>query len=424
MKKNCNETSDCAWEVILTGTGVKAFLRMILALAIIVTGSEAMSAPHNRTGTEMTPGPRMIRAVEALAHDYLAAREPLHLSGDQIKDIQKEVSAFKKDIWQKEAFLTGMFEEVGLKRRYGFLLKETYSMTNILTGGVETDEMNRMLRAVEVLQGILSPEQKEIFRTIRRPRVNLEHPEGFNLRIGLLALGQFKRAYGDYRAEIKLTEAQKTALRETIQAARREVIRIGTEIEISRAEAYDMMKEPIIDLKKTRDAMQRTADLEGEFFPNLSAYTKKFKEIITPAQQLTLTNLQKRRRVGVPHRMGVGSAHAGRAGRKSGSLLDRAEELKLNQAQIKKLISLEIAVLQQAKKDEVAYRIQTTELEERIQEGASGKELDKRIDVIARLAADMERDRLKKQIDGLKILDEKQKVALHTQVKRSGRSSH
>jgi len=422
MKKNSKGPWYRAWKSVLRGTNFTVVPAIFLALVIIFTGSVGMAAPHNRGGVEMTPGPRMIRAIEALAHDYLNASDPLNLRADQIKEIRIEVSTFKKDIWRKEAFLTGMFEEVGLKRRYGFLLKETYSMTNILTGGIETDQMNRMLRSVEVLQRILTPEQKEIFRSIRQPRINLEKPEGFNLRIGLLALGQFKRAYGEYRTKINLTEAQKVALRGAIEAARREVIRIGTEIEISRTEAYDMMKEPIIDLKKTRKAMQRTANLEGKFFPNLSAYSEKFREILTSAQQVTLKDLHKKTRRTGSRRGGMGSVHSSR---KSASLLDRAGELRLNQDQIKKLISLEIAVIKQAKQDEVDHRIQSVELEERLQEGATVKELEERIEGIVRLGANMERARLQKRLDAMKILDEKQKVALHTpHVKRTSRSKH
>lgn len=144
-----------------------------------------------------------------------------------------------------------MFEEVALKRRHGLLLREEYRAVNQLTGGLETDELGRMMRAIGMLQGLLTPDQKEAFRTIRKPQMNLELPEGFNTRIGLMALGRYGQIYGEYREALGLSETQKVSLRNALEEARREIIHIGTEIDLGRKEAYDLLKEPIIDMKKT-----------------------------------------------------------------------------------------------------------------------------------------------------------------------------
>lgn len=391
------------------------FLHSLILIGVIfIVATQAIGAPpHNLRGVEMTPGPRMIRAVETLANDYLAAKDQLKLTPAQTGAIQKEVISFKKDIWKKEAVLLGMFEEVGLKRRYALLTGGTYQATNVMTGGIETGQMIRLMRSIEVLQAILTPAQKEAFRTIRRPMLNLKAPEGFNMRIGLLALGQYRRAYGDYRREIGLTEAQQIALRNTLEEARREVIRIGTEIEISRTEAYDLLKEPIIDIKKTREAMEKTAKLEGLFFPKLSTYSKRFKEILAPAQIVSLRKARSGNRRGRTHRGRKAGVHANK---ESSSLLERAGELGLSNAQIDALVELEVAAIKQARQDKVTHRIETVDLEERIREGAPGKELEERIDRIASLTADMEKARLQKRIAGIKILNEKQKVALRTKL--------
>lgn len=127
----------------------------------MVSGAEA--APSDRREIEMTPGPRMIRAVEALANDTLAAKEALRLSPEQEEAIGQEVVSFKKDLWKKEAVLIGMFKEISIKRRHGLLSREEYQSANQITGGIEADELGRMIDAIAALPVILTPEQKEIF---------------------------------------------------------------------------------------------------------------------------------------------------------------------------------------------------------------------------------------------------------------------
>ncbi|WDT82736.1 MAG: hypothetical protein MPW14_25445 (plasmid) [Candidatus Manganitrophus sp.] len=144
----------------------------------------------------MTPGPRMIRAVEALANDYLAARDVLKLSPEQEDRIRQEVASFKKDLWKKEAVLIGMFNEISLKRRHGLLSREEYRNANQVTGGIEADELGRMLQAIGALQAILTPAQKEAFAFYRRPQMSLEMPEGFNTRLGLRAITRWGAVYG------------------------------------------------------------------------------------------------------------------------------------------------------------------------------------------------------------------------------------
>ncbi|NKE73548.1 hypothetical protein [Candidatus Manganitrophus noduliformans] len=54
----------------------------------------------------------------------------------------------------------GLFEEILIKRRHGLLLHEEYRTANQVTGGIEADELGRMIEAAAALQATLTPEQK------------------------------------------------------------------------------------------------------------------------------------------------------------------------------------------------------------------------------------------------------------------------
>lgn len=388
--------------------GLNAVLWIFCLAVFVGRVAEAGAEPPARE-TERTPGPRMIRAVEALANDMLAAGEAIKLSPEQEETIRREVVSFKKDLWKKEAVLTGMFEEISIKRRHDLLSREAYRSANQATGGIEADELGRMLQAITALQAILTPEQKERFRAHRRPQMTLQRPEGFNTRLGLMAIGRWGEVYGTYREELGLSETQTVALRDALEEARREILRIGNDIEISRMEAYDLLKEPIIDTERTREAMERTAQLEGVFFPKLAEVSRKMEGILTLPQRTKLADLRKEkpRFAGGKERGSLADA-----GGEGFSLLDQAERLALSRPQIEKLVALETTAVRHARLDEAGLMIERLELEERLRRGASDEEIAAQIDRVSRLVADLEKDRLGTRAAGLKILDEKQRVAL------------
>lgn len=392
----------------------QGFFMLVLFMGLFsIAPLQAVAAPENAQAPEMTPGPRMIRAVEALADDVLAEKASLALAPDQEETIRKEVTEFKKDIWRKEAVLLGMFEKISLKRRHGLLERGEYQASNQLTGGIESDEMGRMIKAVEAIQGVLTPEQRERFLSIRKPEIHLEHPEGFNTRIGLLALGRIRRAYGPDRARLGLSASQKRALRDLLNAARREIIEIGTQIEISRMEAYDLLKEPVIDPGVVREAMERTAKLEGVFFPKLSEYAKQFEAILTPEQEAALKRPEKRDPHAARLRRGDESrSHAGRAGQ-SHSILDQAEAMGLSAAEIAQIAELELSAMDQLRQNEVEGKIEQLVLDEQIRSGAAEAAISAQIDRMAQRAAAIEKIRLGKDAAGLKILNGRQKVTFH-----------
>ncbi|WDT77832.1 MAG: hypothetical protein MPW16_21640 (plasmid) [Candidatus Manganitrophus sp.] len=381
----------------------------VLSALFVLQVFPVAAEPQGKKGVEMTPGPRMIRAVEALANDYLAARDVLKLSPEQEDRIRQEVASFKKDLWKKEAVLIGMFNEISLKRRHGLLSREEYRNANQVTGGIEADELGRMLQAIGALQAILTPAQKEAFAFYRRPQMSLEMPEGFNTRLGLRAITRWGAVYGEHRQALGLSEAQTVSFRSALEEARREILRIGNDIEISRMEAYDLLKEPIIDTEKTREAMERTAHLEGIFFPKLSEVSRKLEGILTPPQRTKLAEIRKER----PRLAGestTGSFTA--AGEESLSFLDQAEKLALSRSQIEKLVALETAAIRHLRLDEAQLKIERLELEDRLRHGSSDEEISEQIDRITQRVADIEKDRLANRVAGLKVLDEKQRVAI------------
>lgn len=382
---------------------------LFLSVLFFLQAFPAAAEPQGKKEVEMTPGPRMIRAVEVLANDYLAARDVLKLSMEQEDRIRQEVASFKQDLWKKEAVLIGMFNEISLKRRHGLLSREEYRSANQVTGGIEADELGRMLQAITALQAILTPAQKEVFISYRRPQMSLEIPEGFNTRLGLTAITRWGEVYGEHRQALSLSEAQTVSFRSALEEARREILRIGNDIEISRMEAYDLLKEPIIDVEKTREAMEQTAQLEGIFFPKLSEVSRKLEGIFTAAQRTKLAEIRKER-----PRLAGGSATGSftNAGEEHLSLLDQAERLSLNRVQIEKLVVLETAAARHARLDEAQLKIERLELEDRLRRGASDEEIAEQIDRITRLVADIEKDRLVTRASGLKILDERQRVTL------------
>ena len=406
--------------------GLSGFLVMAGVSAAVLTAS---AAGQRHSAPEMTPGPRMIRAVEALANDYLAAEEALSLTPEQTAAVREAVTAFKTDIWRKEAVLLGMFEKISLKRRHGLLKEGDYQATNHLTGGIETDEMGRMIHAFTQLQSILTPKQRAAFQKIRTPKVNLKHPKGFNTRIGLLALRRIADAYGPHRAALGLTAAQTAAIKKLLNAARREVIEIGTQIEISRMEAYDLLKEPSIDPKTVREAMERTARLEGVFFPKLGEYAKRFEAILTPEQTAELKRVRSGarrgrggdRHGGHPERGGrTPAAHAG-DGR---SLLERAAGAGLGRTALERLAALEIEAVAPLREMEAEQRIDRMALEEGIRAGAPPAEIARRIDRIAERTAEIDRIRLKKRAAGLALINNARELTFRAHESRRKGGTH
>jgi len=388
-------------------------LSLLLIGLIFIRANQASALPVDAKGPEMTPGPRMIRAVEALANDYLNAAEALALTPEQIKIIRWEALALKKDIWRKEAVLIGMFDEIALKRRHGLLTREDYQAGNQLTGGIETDEMFRMSKAITAIQSVLNPKQQAAFQSIRRPEIDLSHPEGFNTKIGLLALGPYRRAYGQHRKALDLMEPQAVSLRKALQTARRKVIEIGTQIEISRMEAYDLLKEPIIDIKQVEKAMVRTAGLEAVFFPLLSEHSKKFEAILGTDRIRELKRLGKGR-FHTPSAHDTNGYNARHTHRKTDALLDRAHRVGLKPSQIKQLVNIEVSAIKRLGSKQVERKIANLELDALAERNVPSQEIKEMIDTLVRLASDIERIKLEKRASGLKVFKNHQKVTFHT----------
>ncbi len=190
---------------------------------------------------EFTPGPRMIRAVEQVSQEYRKLDKTLGITAGQQRAMSELIQEFKKEMWLKEAVLVGMFLELEEKRRYGLLKENEYRTANVLTAGIETDELNLLIRTLRSLQGILTEQQRVKLERAWRSTLTFSVPQGFTTKIALLSLKGIGRTYDSYRDELRLADPQATALRSLLEAARAELLQMGTAIDINRTEAYDLL---------------------------------------------------------------------------------------------------------------------------------------------------------------------------------------
>lgn len=240
-----------------------------LMLAIAMVGVMSNYASAQPQDIEFTPGPRMIRAIEQLAGHYAHLSRQLGLTTEQKEAMAGLVQRIKTQMWMKEAVLVGMFQELEEKHRYGLLQDSEYRVANALTGGIETDELNLLIETLADLRAVLTADQQAKLRAALHPTMGFRLSQGFNTTIGLMSLEGIGRVYNGYRDELRLTEAQAQAVHSLLEGARREVLRLGTEIDLSRVEADELVMRPDVDPEVIRAKMQKTGETEGVLFNKL-----------------------------------------------------------------------------------------------------------------------------------------------------------
>lgn len=262
---------------------------------------------------EFTPGPRMIRAIEQIAASYAHLGHGLGLTAAQKQSLADLVQRMKTDMWMKEAVLVGMFQELEEKRRHGLLQDNEYRIANTLTGGIETDELNLFIETLTAVRALLTPEQTAKVRDLAHPTMVFRVSQGFNTRIGLMSLDGIGRVYNGYRHELRLTEAQARDIAALLEAARREVLRVGTEIDLSRVEADELVMRPDVDPQVVRAKMQKTGETEGVLFNKLFQTSDDIEARLTDEQRKKLVELKRQvSRNGSDHaRAGHGAAGHG-----------------------------------------------------------------------------------------------------------------
>ncbi|MEW6247146.1 MAG: Spy/CpxP family protein refolding chaperone [Nitrospirota bacterium] len=280
-----------------------------LMLAIVMVGVMSSYASAQPQEIEFTPGPRMIRAIEQLAGSYAHLGQHLGLTAQQKEAMAGLVQRIKTEMWMKEAVLVGMFQELEEKRRYGLLQDSEYRVANALTGGIETDELNLFIETLAALRGVLTADQQAKLRAASHPTMGFRLSQGFNTKIGLMSLEGIGRVYNGYRDELRLTEAQAQAVHSLLESARREVLRLGTEIDLSRVEADELVMRPDVDPEVIRAKMQKTGETEGVLFNKLFAVSDQINAQLTEEQRKKLAELKQ-----TSQRQAAGREPTGHAG--------------------------------------------------------------------------------------------------------------
>ena len=280
-----------------------------LILAILIVGSMSTHVAAQPPDMEFTPGPRMIRAIEQIAGGYVHLGHGLGLTAEQKEAMARLVQGMKTDMWLKEAVLVGMFQELEEKRRHGLLQDNEYRVANTLTGGIETDELNLFIDTLAQLRGVLTAEQQAKVRAASHPAMVFRISQGFNTKIGLMSLDGIGRVLNGYRDDLRLTDGQALFMRSLLEAARREVLRLGTEIDLSRVEADELVMRPDVDPEAIRTKMAKTGETEGVLFGKLFAVSDQIEAQLTEEQRKKLAELKQNRQRHAADREQAGHAN-------------------------------------------------------------------------------------------------------------------
>jgi Spy/CpxP family protein refolding chaperone len=319
---------------------MKTLMLAVLMIAVIWSHAAAQS-----TDMEFTPGPRMIRAIEQIAGYYVHLGHSLGLTPEQKDAMARLVQGMKTDMWMKEAVLVGMFQELEEKRRHGLLQDNEYRIANTLTGGIETDELNLFIDTLAGLRGVLTSDQQAKVREASHPALEFRLSQGFNTRIGLMSLEGMGRVYNSYRDELRLSEDQAQAMQSLLEGARREVLRLGTEIDLSRVEADELVMRTDVDPEVIRAKMQKTGETEGVLFNKIFAVSDQIDAQLTEEQRKKLAELKQNRQrhaAGAERAGHASAAHGERPGHATSAFdyfLDQTGRLGLTPEQVAGLVA-------------------------------------------------------------------------------------
>ncbi len=282
-----------------------------LMLAILMVGCMSSHVAAQSPDMEFTPGPRMIHAIEQIAGSYVHLSQSLGLTTQQKEAMAALVQRIKTEMWMKEAVLVGMFQELEEKRRHGLLQDNEYRIANTLTGGIETDELNLFIDTLAQLRGVLTADQQAKLRESSHPTMAFRLSQGFNTKIGLMSLEGIGRVYNGYRDDLRLTDAQAQAMQSLLEGARRDVLRLGTEIDLSRVEADELVMRPDVDPEVIRAKMQKTGETEGVLFNKLFAVSDQIDAQLTEEQRKKLAELKQNRQRHAADKERAGHASGG-----------------------------------------------------------------------------------------------------------------
>jgi hypothetical protein len=323
----------------------------MLMLAVLMIGLMwGHGAAAQSPDMEFTPGPRMIRAIEQIAGYYVHLDHNLGLTAEQKDAMARLVQSMKTDMWMKEAVLVGMFQELEEKRRHGLLQNNEYRIANTLTGGIETDELNLFIDTLAGLRAVLTADQQAKVREASYPAMEFRLSQGFNTKIGLMSLEGIGRVYNGYRDELRLSDAQVQAMQALLEGARREVLRLGTEIDLSRVEADELVMRSDVNPEVIRAKMQKTGETEGVLFSKLFVVSDQIDAQLTEAQRKKLAELKQTRQRHAANTERAGHSSAAH-GERSGSAASPAFDYFLDQPGRLGLTPEQVAALVAAKNE-------------------------------------------------------------------------
>ncbi len=289
-----------------------------LMLTVLMVGCMSSHLAAQSHDMEFTPGPRMIRAIEQIAGYYAHLGHSFGLTPQQKETMAGLVQRFKTEMWMKEAVLVGMFQELEEKRRHGLLQDNEYRIANTLTGGIETDELNFFIDTLANLRGVLNADQQAKVRESSHPTMAFRLSQGFNTKISLMSLEGIGRVYNGYRDELRLTDAQAHSIHSLLEGARREVLRLGTDIDLSRVEADELVMRPDVDPQVIHAKMQKTGETEGVLFSKIFGVSDQIDAQLTEEQRKKLAELKQNRPRHAANKERTGHAGAGHGDRSGG----------------------------------------------------------------------------------------------------------
>ena len=142
--------------------------------------------------------------------------------------------------------------------------------------------------------------------------------QGFNTKIGLMSLEGIGRVYNGYRDELRLTDAQARSIHSLLEGARREVLRLGTDIDLSRVEADELVMRPDVDPQMIHAKMQKTGETEGVLFGKIFGVSDQIDAQLTEEQSKKLAELKQSRPRHTAKRERAGHTGAGHGERSGG----------------------------------------------------------------------------------------------------------
>ena len=133
-----------------------------------------------------------------------------------------------------------------------------------------------------------------------------------------MSLESIGRVYNGYRDELRLTDAQAHSIHSLLEGARREVLRLGTDIDLSRVEADELVMRPDVDPKVIHAKMQKTGETEGVLFGNIFGVSDQIDAQLTEEQRKKLAELKQYRQRHAANKEQTGHAGAGHGDRPRG----------------------------------------------------------------------------------------------------------